>query len=135
MPISALPLIEELTKTVLASGLLREEANRHVQRYANHHAKKKLLASTVENSASLINRQFAFSSISLDTGATRANSKVADFLFYGICGGTSKPAFKNERARVTTAAIQRLECPEGPSRSHRNTHRGKIACVAAAVAD
>ena len=26
----------------------------------------------------------------LDTGATRANSKVADFLFYGICGGTSK---------------------------------------------
>jgi hypothetical protein len=27
----------------------------------------------------------------LDTGATRANSKVADFLFYGICGGTSKP--------------------------------------------
>ena len=24
----------------------------------------------------------------LDTGATRANSKVADFLFYGICGGT-----------------------------------------------
>ena len=71
----------------------------------------------------------------LDTGATRANSKVADFLFYGICGGTSKPAFKNERARVTAAAIQRLECPEGPPRSHRNTHRGKIACVAAAVAD
>ena len=30
--------------------------------------------------------------IELDTGATRANSKVADFLFYGICGGTSKPA-------------------------------------------
>ena len=30
----------------------------------------------------------------LDTGATRANSKVADFLFYGICGGASKPAFK-----------------------------------------
>jgi hypothetical protein len=26
--------------------------------------------------------------IELDTGATRANSKVADFLFYGICGGT-----------------------------------------------
>ena len=26
----------------------------------------------------------------LDTGATRANSKVADFLFYGICGGTGK---------------------------------------------
>ena len=34
----------------------------------------------------------------LDTGATRANSKVADFLFYGICGGTGKPAFKDERA-------------------------------------
>src|ERR1700687_5645703 len=30
----------------------------------------------------------------LDTDATRANSKVADFLFYGICGGTGKPAFK-----------------------------------------
>jgi hypothetical protein len=42
--------------------------------------------------------------IELDTGATRANSKVANFLFYGICGGTSKPAFKNERARVTAAA-------------------------------
>src|SRR5205823_14542421 len=39
----------------------------------------------------------------LDTGATRANSKVADFLFYGICGGTCKPAFKDERARVTAA--------------------------------
>jgi hypothetical protein len=39
----------------------------------------------------------------LDTGATRANSKVADFLFYGICGGTGKPAFKDERARVTAA--------------------------------
>ena len=24
----------------------------------------------------------------LDTGATRANSKAADFLFYGICGGS-----------------------------------------------
>ena len=41
----------------------------------------------------------------LDTGATRANSKVADFLFYGICGGTSKPAFKDERARVTAGAV------------------------------
>jgi hypothetical protein len=39
----------------------------------------------------------------LDTGATRANSKVADFLFYGICGGTGKPPFKDERARVTAA--------------------------------
>src|SRR5258707_15329326 len=39
----------------------------------------------------------------LDTGATRANSKVADFLFYGICGGTRKPAFKDERARGTAA--------------------------------
>ena len=39
----------------------------------------------------------------LDTGATRANSKVADFLFYGICGGTGKPAFRDERARVTAA--------------------------------
>ncbi len=39
----------------------------------------------------------------LDTGATRANSKVADFLFYGICGGTGKPAFKDERACVTAA--------------------------------
>src|SRR5271169_6228115 len=49
----------------------------------------------------------------LDTGATRANSKVADFLFYGICGGISKPAFKNERARVTAAAIQRLDSRSG----------------------
>jgi hypothetical protein len=32
-----------------------------------------------------------------------ANSKVADFLFYGICGGTGKPAFKDERARLTAA--------------------------------
>src|SRR5689334_4751224 len=39
----------------------------------------------------------------LDTGATRANSKVADFLFYGICGDTGKPPFKVERARVTAA--------------------------------
>src|SRR5437764_11480847 len=39
----------------------------------------------------------------LDTGGTRANSKVADFLFYGICGGTGKPAFKDERARVARA--------------------------------
>src|SRR3954453_17153832 len=39
----------------------------------------------------------------LDTGATRANSKAADFLFYGICGGTGKPPFKDERARVTAA--------------------------------
>src|ERR1700720_4612477 len=43
------------------------------------------------------------SSWRFDTGATRANSKVADFLFYGICGGTGKPAFKDERARVTAA--------------------------------
>src|SRR5205807_8904316 len=39
----------------------------------------------------------------LDTGATRSNSKVADFLFYGICGSTGKPAFKDERARDTAA--------------------------------
>src|SRR5437588_9234443 len=36
-------------------------------------------------------------------GWHQANSKVADFLFYGICGGTGKPAFKDERARVTAA--------------------------------
>ena len=42
-------------------------------------------------------------STELDTCATRANSKVADFLFYGICGGTSKPAFKDERARLSAA--------------------------------
>jgi hypothetical protein len=36
----------------------------------------------------------------LDTSATRANSKVADFLFYGICGGTGKPAFKNGASRA-----------------------------------
>src|SRR6201997_1682303 len=35
-------------------------------------------------------------STELDTGATRANSKVAAFLSYGICGGTSKPAFKKQ---------------------------------------
>ena len=40
-------------------------------------------------------------STELNTGATRANSKVADFLFYGICGGTGKPAFKDERAYNT----------------------------------
>src|ERR1700724_1975404 len=69
--------------------------------------------------------------IELDTGATRANSKVADFLFYGICGGTSKPAFKNERDRVTAAAPRRSSdsnVQRAPPRSHRNTHRGKIAC-------
>jgi hypothetical protein len=32
--------------------------------------------------------------------------KVADFLFYGICGGTSKPAFKDERARVTAKILE-----------------------------
>jgi hypothetical protein len=52
--------------------------------------------------------------IELDTGATRANSKVADFLFYGICGGTSKPAFKNERARVTAAAIRDSNVQRAP---------------------
>jgi hypothetical protein len=56
-----------------------------------------------------------------DTGATRANSKVADFLFYGICGGTSKPAFKDERARVT-AAIFWMKTRGGWSETSTQTH-------------
>ena len=35
-------------------------------------------------------------------------SKVADFLFYGICGGTGKPAFKDERARLTPSRFGQL---------------------------
>ena len=58
----------------------------------------------------------------LDTGATRANSKVADFLFYGICGGTSKPAFKDERPRhgrdLLDEDARRLE-----RNQHPQTHR------------
>src|ERR1700741_2519382 len=54
----------------------------------------------------------------LDTGATRANSKVADFLFYGICGGTGKPAFKDERAasarrRRKSGSHRRGACGKG----------------------
>src|SRR5580693_8313898 len=59
----------------------------------------------------------------LDTGATRANSKVADFLFYGICGGTSKPAFKDERARVT-AAIFWMKTRGGWSETSTHKHTG-----------
>jgi hypothetical protein len=61
--------------------------------------------------------------IELDTGATRANSKVADFLFYGICGGTSKPAFKDERARVT-AAIFWMKTRGGWSETSTHKHTG-----------
>jgi hypothetical protein len=62
----------------------------------------------------------------LDTGATRANSKVADFLFYGICGGTGKPAFKDERARVT-AAIFWMKTRGGWSETstHKHTRCGE----------
>ena len=59
----------------------------------------------------------------LDTGATRANSKVADFLFYGICGGTGKPAFKDERARVT-AAIFWMKTRGGWSETSTHKHTG-----------
>src|SRR5580704_12816489 len=62
-------------------------------------------------------------STELDTGATRANSKVADFLFYGICGGTSKPAFKDERARVT-AAIFWMKTRGGWSETSTHKHTG-----------
>jgi len=53
--------------------------------------------------------------------ATRANSKVADFLFYGICGCTGKPAFKDERARVTARDLldedaRRLERNQPPNK-------------------
>ena len=58
-----------------------------------------------------------------DTGATRANSKVADFLFYGICGGTGKPAFKDERARVT-AAIFWMKTRGGWSETSTHKHTG-----------
>ena len=59
----------------------------------------------------------------LDTGGTRANSKVADFLFYGICGGTGKPAFKDERARVT-AAIFWMKTRGGWSETSTHKHTG-----------
>ena len=59
----------------------------------------------------------------LNTGATRANSKVADFLFYGICGGTGKPAFKDERARVT-AAIFWMKTRGGWSETSTHKHTG-----------
>src|SRR5580692_910718 len=59
----------------------------------------------------------------LDTGATRANSKVADCLFYGICGGTGKPAFKDERARVT-AAIFWMKTRGGWSETSTHKHTG-----------
>jgi hypothetical protein len=59
----------------------------------------------------------------LDTGATRANSKVADFLFYGICGGTGKPGIQR-RARprhgrdLLDEDARRLE-----RNQHPQTHR------------
>ena len=59
----------------------------------------------------------------LDTGATRVNSKVADFLFYGICGGTGKPALKDERARVT-AAIFWMKTRGGWSETSTHKHTG-----------
>ena len=52
-----------------------------------------------------------------------ANSKVADFLFYGICGGTGKPAFKDERARVT-AAIFWMKTRGGWSETSTHRHTG-----------
>jgi hypothetical protein len=55
--------------------------------------------------------------------ATRANSKVADFLFNGICGGTGKPAFKDERARVT-AAIFWMKTRGGWSETSTHKHTG-----------
>src|ERR1700749_3906295 len=58
----------------------------------------------------------------LDTGATRANSKVADVLFYGICGGTGKPAFKDERARVTAAIFwMKTRGAWSETRTHKHT--------------
>ena len=51
------------------------------------------------------------------------NSKVADFLFYGICGGTGKPAFKDERARVT-AAIFWMKTRGGWSETSTHRHTG-----------
>src|SRR5437763_12536647 len=41
----------------------------------------------------------------LDTGATRANSKVADFLFYGICGGTGFTCYRQVAATVLSAIV------------------------------
>jgi hypothetical protein len=43
----------------------------------------------------------------LGTGATRANSKVADFLFYGICGGTLAriPPNKSRRSLPRSANL------------------------------
>src|ERR1700719_4068156 len=63
----------------------------------------------------------------LDTGATRANSKVADVLFYGICGGTGKPAFKDERARVTAAIFwmkRRARWSETSTHKHTGVGNG-----------
>ena len=67
----------------------------------------------------------------LDTGATRANSKVADFLFYGICGGASKPAFKDERARVT-AGIFWMKTRGGWSETSTHKHASVDSSVARA---
>ena len=55
--------------------------------------------------------------------ASSKNSKVADFLFYGICGGTGKPAFKDERARVT-AAIFWMKTRGGWSETSTHKHTG-----------
>ena len=55
--------------------------------------------------------------------AGRADRGADRFLFYGICGGTSKPAFKDERARVT-AAIFWMKTRGAPERNqHPQTHR------------
>src|SRR5262249_30896093 len=50
-------------------------------------------------------------------------SKVANFLFHGICGGTGKPAFKDERARVT-AAIFWMKTRAGWSETSTHKHTG-----------
>src|SRR5580700_7812613 len=60
------------------------------------------------------------SSTRVPPGPTR---RSLTFLFYGICGGTGKPAFKDERARVT-AAIFWMKTRGGWSETSTHKHTG-----------
>jgi hypothetical protein len=68
-------------------------------------------------------RSAVFASPAASAARRAAGVKVADFLFFGICGGTGKPAFKDERARVT-AAIFWMKKRGGWSETSTHKHTG-----------
>src|SRR5947207_439823 len=58
----------------------------------------------------------------LDTGGTRANSKVADFLCCGICGVAGKPAVEGECGWVAGAIFwMKARGGWGETSTHKHT--------------